>query len=354
MDRHSFQTVSFIRTFDNSMTFQSQRGPFPATRMRRLRRSAWMRDMVCEVRLTASNLIWPLFVLPGSGRTEPVASLPGVNRLSIDRLLLAVEEALEMNIPAIALFPVTPAELKSPDGEEALNPNNLICSATRAIRERFGDALGLVCDVALDPYTSHGQDGLLRSGIIANDETLEVLAAQAINQSHAGASIIAPSDMMDGRIGHIRAALDKAGFEDVLLMSYAAKYASAFYGPFRDAVGSKGNLGNGDKKTYQMQPASSDEALHEVALDLREGADIVMVKPGMPYLDIVQRIKQEFAVPTAVYQVSGEYAMLTAAFEAGWLDRRACVLESLLAFRRAGADMILSYFALEAARLLRA
>jgi porphobilinogen synthase len=336
------------------MPFQSHRGSYPATRMRRGRQAAWIRELVCEVRLTPSDLIWPLFVLPGAGRTEPIASLPGVERMSVDRLLAAVEQAVALNIPAVALFPVTPAELKTENGDEALNANNLMCTATRAIRDRFGDAIGIVCDVALDPYTSHGQDGLLREGVIVNDETLHVLAGQAVNQARAGASIIAPSDMMDGRIGFIRAALDQAGFQDVLLMSYAAKYASAFYGPFRDAVGSKGSLGSGDKKTYQMQPSASDEALHEVALDLREGADIVMVKPGMPYLDIVQRIKQEFSVPTAVYQVSGEYAMLAAAFEQGWLDRRACVLESLLAFRRAGADMILTYFALEAAQLLTA
>ncbi len=334
------------------MAFQFSRGPFPATRMRRLRQFAWSRSLVRECQLSPSDLIWPLFILPGERREEEVVSLPGVKRRSIDLLLIAVEEAIAVGIPAIALFPVTPPELKSEDGSEALNADNLICTATRAIRKRFGDQIGIVCDVALDPYTSHGQDGLLRDGMIVNDPTLNVLAAQAVNQADAGASIIAPSDMMDGRIGSIRSALDDAGHQDVLLMSYAAKYASAFYGPFRDAVGSKGSLGSGDKKTYQMDPSASNEALHEVALDLQEGADIVMVKPGLPYLDIVQRIKTEFSVPTAVYQVSGEYAMLAAAAQNGWLDRQACVLESLLAFRRAGADMILSYFALEAAQLL--
>lgn len=335
------------------MAFQSNRGSFPGTRMRRLRQHAWLRELVTENRLTPSDLIWPLFILPGEGREEEVVSLPGVFRRSVDRLLFATEQAIEAKIPAIALFPVTPAELKTEDGRESANPNNLICTATRAIRQRFGDAIGIVCDVALDPYTSHGHDGLLHNGRILNDETLEVLKQQAIVQADAGASIIAPSDMMDGRIAALRGALDVAGKPDVLLMSYAAKYASAFYGPFRDAVGSKGSLGGGDKKTYQMDSSASDEALHEVALDLQEGADIVMVKPGMPYLDIVQRIKSEFAVPTAVYQVSGEYAMLAAAAQNGWLDREACMLESLLAFRRAGADMILTYFALDAAQALQ-
>lgn len=321
--------------------------------MRRLRQFAWSRALVCETTLAASNLIWPLFILPGNKRQEPVTSLPGVSRWSVDLLLGQVEAAVKAGIPAIALFPVTPSDLKSEAGDEALNPNNLICQATRAIRQQFADQVGIVCDVALDPYTSHGQDGILREGVIVNDPTLDVLCQQAVIQAAAGASVIAPSDMMDGRIGRVRKALDDAGHQNVLLMSYAAKYASAFYGPFRDAVGSKGNLGSGDKKTYQMQPSATDEALHEVALDLEEGADIVMVKPGMPYLDIVQRVKSTFAVPTAVYQVSGEYAMLAAAAQNGWLDREKVVLESLLAFRRAGADMILSYFALEAAGWLR-
>ncbi|MBX3422382.1 MAG: porphobilinogen synthase [Pirellulaceae bacterium] len=335
------------------MTFQSARGSFPATRLRRLRQHPWSRALVQETSLGPNNLIWPLFVLPGRGQEQPVASLPGVSRKSVDLLLDDVQHAIELGIPAVALFPVTPSELKTHDGCEALNSDNLICTAARAMRLRFGDSIGIVCDVALDPYTSHGQDGLLRDGVILNDETLEVLQQQAVVQAAAGASVIAPSDMMDGRVGVIRQALDEQGFKNVCIMSYAAKYASAFYGPFRDAVGSKGNLGAADKKTYQMSPSATQEALHEVALDLGEGADIVMVKPGMPYLDIVHRIKAEFQVPTAVYQVSGEYAMLCAAAANGWLDRSACMIESLWAFRRAGADMILSYFAREAALELR-
>ncbi len=334
------------------MADYTSRGAFPGTRMRRLRRAAWVRDLVTEHRLTTSDLIWPLFVLDGKSRSEAVGSLPGVSRLSIDLLLEEVGKAIDAGIRLIALFPVTPPELKSPDGDEALNGDNLICRATRAIRDRFGDKIGVMCDVALDPYTSHGQDGLLRNNYVVNDETVEVLCQQAVVQAKAGADMIAPSDMMDGRIGAIRQSLDAAGYHQVLIMSYAAKYASAFYGPFRDAVGSKGNLGSGDKKTYQMQPSASDEALHEVALDLAEGADIVMVKPGMPYLDIVSRVKREFQVPTAVYQVSGEYAMLAAAAQNGWLDLQSCVLESLLAFKRAGADMILSYYSLQAAKWL--
>lgn len=332
---------------------QSSRGDYPMTRMRRLRQHPWSRALVNETILSSADLIWPLFILPDAKGEQPIASLPGVSRRGIELLLKDVEEAVELGIPAIALFPVTPTELKSDDGREALNPDNLICTATRAIRQRFGNAIGIVCDVALDPYTSHGQDGLLRDGVILNDETLVVLQQQAVVQAAAGASVIAPSDMMDGRIGAVREALDGSGHQDVCIMSYAAKYASAFYGPFRDAVGSKGNLGSGDKKTYQMQPSATDEAIHEVALDLREGADIVMVKPGMPYLDIVYRIKSEFQVPTAVYQVSGEYAMLCAAANNGWLDKEKCMLESLLAFRRAGADMILTYFARDAAKALR-
>jgi porphobilinogen synthase len=279
-----------------SMESQSSRGPFPLTRMRRLRQYSWSRALVAEHQLSPSDLIWPLFVVPGNGEPQPIDSLPGVARRNIDDTLRQVETAISVGIPAVALFPVTPAERKSADGEEATNPNNLMCSATRAIRQRFGDQIGLVCDVALDPYTTHGQDGLLRNGKIVNDETLEVLCQQAVVQANAGASIIAPSDMMDGRVGAIRQALDQAGHQDTLIMSYAAKYASAFYGPFRDAVGSRGSLGKGDKKTYQMQPAASDEALHEVALDLQEGADIVMVKPGLPYLDIVHRIKSRSGI----------------------------------------------------------
>ncbi len=335
------------------MTFDCTRGSYPATRLRRNRRLPWIRELVCEHRLHVSDLIWPVFVIPGDNQSTPVASLPGVSRHSLDRLLGEVGQAVELRIPAIAIFPVTPSNLKTEDGREATNPENLICSAVREIRKQFGERIGIICDVALDPYTSHGHDGLLIDGQIVNDPTVEVLCRQAIVQAQAGADIIAPSDMMDGRVGAIRVALDGAGFQHVSIMSYAAKYASSFYGPFRDAVGSKGSLGTGDKKTYQMQPSSSDEALHEVALDLREGADMVMVKPGMPYLDIVARVKQEFAVPTAVYQVSGEYAMLSAAAANGWLDLRSSVMESLLAFKRAGADMILTYFALQAAKWLR-
>ncbi len=335
------------------MTFHSPRGIFPSTRLRRNRQCAWIRELVCENTLTVADLIWPMFVIPGDNQSTAVASLPGVSRHSIDRLLNEVSQAIDLGIPAIAIFPVTPTSLKTDDGREATNTNNLICSTVREIRNRFADRIGIICDVALDPYTSHGHDGLLVDGCIVNDETVDVLCRQAIVQAEAGADVIAPSDMMDGRVGAIRAALDGAGFQRVLIMSYAAKYASAFYGPFRDAVGSKGSLGTGDKKTYQMQPSNSDEALHEVALDLREGADIVMVKPGMPYLDIVCRVKQEFAVPTAVYQVSGEYAMLSAAAANGWLDLRSTALESLLAFKRAGADMILTYFAAQAAKWLR-
>lgn len=330
----------------------SPRGSFPSTRMRRLRQTMWSRQLACEHTLSTGDLIWPLFVLPGDKQSEAVDSLPGVHRYSIDLLLGQVREAVQAGIPAIALFPVTPPELKTDDGAEAYNSDNLICSAVRAIRREFRDEIGIVCDVALDPYTVHGQDGLVRDGKVLNDETIETLCRQAVVQAQAGCSVIAPSDMMDGRIGAIRAALDSAGFEDVLIMSYSAKYASAFYGPFRDAVGSKGNLGSGDKKTYQMSPANTNEAIHEVTLDLQEGADIVMVKPGMPYLDIVRRLKDEFRVPTAVYQVSGEYAMIHAAAQNGWLDLPSCMMESLLGFKRAGADMILTYYALEAARAL--
>ncbi len=336
------------------MTFSSARGAFPTTRMRRLRQHPWMRRMVAETSLAVSDLIWPVFVLPGEGVSEPVASLPGVYRHSIDPLLREIEQAIALGIPAVALFPVTPPELKTADGREATNPDNLMCRSARAIRRAFGDAIGVIGDVALDPYTTHGQDGLVDGDQVLNDETLAVLCRQAVVQAEAGCSVIAPSDMMDGRVGAIRMALDDAGMSDVSIMAYSAKYASAFYGPFRDAVGSKENLGSGDKKTYQMAPANSDVALHEVALDLAEGADIVMIKPGMPYLDIVQRIKREFQVPTAVYQVSGEYAMLAAAAERGWLDWESCLLESLVALRRAGADMILTYAAPQAAALLRA
>jgi porphobilinogen synthase len=328
-------------------------GQFPSTRLRRLRRYDWSRRLVSEHRLSVDDLIWPLFVHEGNDR-QPVPSMPGVERLSIDLVVEAVGAAVELGIPAVAIFPATDPGKKSPDGDEAGNPHNLVCSAVRAAKAAHGDAIGIVCDVALDPYTTHGHDGLLRDGYVVNDETVEVLCQQAIVQATAGCHVIAPSDMMDGRVGAIRRALDEAGFDRVAIMSYAAKYASAFYGPFRDAVGSAASLGGGDKRSYQMDPANSDEALREVALDIAEGADMVMVKPGMPYLDIVRRVKDSFGVPTFAYQVSGEYAMLAAAAGNGWLDRSRVVLESLLAFKRAGADGILTYFALEAARLLRA
>ena len=324
----------------------------PRSRLRRLRRQAWLRDLVAESVLTPADLIWPVFVQEGQGMRTPVASMPGVERLSIDLLIEAAASARRLGIPAIALFPVTPPERKSPDGDEAVNPDNLACRAIRAVKAAVPD-LGVICDVALDPYTSHGQDGIVRDGVVVNDATVDILCQQSKVQAEAGCDVIAPSDMMDGRVGAIRQALDEAGFSHVAILSYAAKYASAFYGPFRDAVGSAANLGSGDKKTYQMNPANSDEALREVALDLAEGADMVMVKPGLPYLDIVTRVKETFRVPTFAYQVSGEYAMLVAAAANGWLDRNKCLLESLLAFKRAGADGILSYFAVEAAQLLR-
>lgn len=304
-----------------------------------------------EHQLTTDDLILPTFVIEGEGTTEPVPSMPGVHRLTIDRLVEQARHATELGIPALAIFPVTPAELKTDDGREARNPDNLMCRSLRAVRDA-GLNIGLVADVALDPYTSHGQDGVLRDGDVANDESLEILAQQAVVQAAAGSTVIAPSDMMDGRVGVIRSALDAAGHQSTCIMSYAAKYASAFYGPFRDAVGSSGNLGQGDKRTYQMDPANTDEAVREVALDLEEGADMVMVKPGMPYLDVVRRLSETFGVPTFAYQVSGEYAMLCAAAANGWLDQEAVMMESLLAFKRAGADGILTYFAMDAARAL--
>lgn len=326
-------------------------GRFPQVRLRRPRRFDWSRRLVRENHLNVDDLILPTFVIEGNNTVEPVESMPGVNRLTIDRLVMQVREAADLGIPAIALFPVTPSELKSEDGKEATNSDNLICRSLRAIRDT-GIEIGLVADVALDPYTSHGQDGVVRDGYVANDESLDVLTQQAVVQANAGSNVIAPSDMMDGRVGVIRAALDAAGHDHVAIMSYAAKYTSAFYGPFRNAVGSSGNLGKDDKRTYQMDPGNTDEALREVELDIAEGADMVMVKPGMPYLDIVQRVRSTFHLPTFAYQVSGEYAMLNAAAERGWLDREAVMLESLLAFKRAGADGILTYFALDAARLL--
>ena len=327
-------------------------GAYPTTRLRRNRRDDWSRRLVRESRLHTDDLIWPVFVHEGENRRQPIPSMPGVDRLSIDLLVDAVGQAADLGIPAVAIFPATPPEKKTAEAEEATNPENLICRATRAIKAAHGDRIGVLCDVALDPYTSHGHDGLVQDGYVVNDETIAVLCRQAVVQAQAGCDVIAPSDMMDGRVGAVRRALDQAGFQQVRIMSYAAKYASAFYGPFRDAVGSASSLGKGDKRTYQMDPANGDEAIREVALDLAEGADMVMVKPGMPYLDIVRRVAETFSVPTYVYQVSGEYAMLDAAASSGWLDRRLGVLESLLACKRAGADGILTYFAIEVARWL--
>ena len=327
--------------------------PFPASRPRRLRRDTFTRDLVREHRLHASDLILPVFVHEGRDLVHDVPSMPGVQRLSIDRLMLVAQECVALGIPVLALFPVIDAGLKTPDGREATNPDGLVPRAVRALKDRFPQ-LGVLTDVALDPFTSHGQDGLLDdNGYILNDATTQVLVKQALVQARAGVDIVAPSDMMDGRIGAIRQALEADGQIHTRIMAYSAKYASAFYGPFRDAVGSAGNLGKADKKAYQMDPGNSDEALREVALDLAEGADMVMVKPGMPYLDIVRRVKDEFRVPTFAYQVSGEYAMLKAAAANGWLDGDAAMMESLLAFKRAGADGVLSYFALDAARRLR-
>ncbi len=325
-------------------------GRFPTTRPRRNRHDAWTRRLVAEARLGVDDLIWPVFVAAGTNALTDIDSMPGVQRATLDRLEAHVAPAVALGIPAIALFPATPAALKNAEGSEALNPGNLICQAARLLKRAFPD-LGLVGDVALDPYTDHGHDGVIRDGYVANDETLAILTAQAVNQAEAGVDIIAPSDMMDGRVGAIRAALDARGMIHTRIMSYAAKYASAFYGPFRDALGSSAAL-KGDKKTYQMDPANADEALREVAMDLAEGADMVMVKPGMPYLDIVRRVHERFAVPVFAYQVSGEYAMIRGAIDRGWLDRDRAILESLIAFRRAGAAGVLSYFALDAARLL--
>lgn len=323
---------------------------FPHTRMRRLRRTEWSRRLVRENALSVDDLIWPIFIIDGDNQRQPVASMPDVERLSIDLAVEAADHAANLGIPVIALFPNTLPDLRSDDGAEAFNPDNLVCRATRAIKDAVPD-IGILCDVALDPYTAHGHDGLLDGDIILNDETVDALIRQTLTQVEAGCDIIAPSDMMDGRIGAIRAALESEGFQDTLIMAYSAKYASAFYGPFRDAVGSGGRL-RGDKKTYQMDPANSDEAIHEIALDIAEGADMVMVKPGMPYLDIVRRCKAELGVPTFAYQVSGEYSMLAGAIERDWLARDATILESLTAFKRAGADGILTYFALQAAQLL--
>jgi porphobilinogen synthase len=326
---------------------------FPASRPRRLRRDAFTRALVREHTLHAADLILPVFVLAGQGITQDIASMPGVQRMTLDRLLPIADECVKLGIPAMALFPVIEPSLKTEDGREALNPEGLVPTVVRELKKRFPE-LGLMTDVALDPFTSHGQDGLLdATGYILNDETVDVLTDQALTQAEAGVDIVAPSDMMDGRIGAIRLALEDNNHIHTRIMAYSAKYASAFYGPFRDAVGSASNLGKSNKKVYQMDPGNSDEALREVALDLAEGADMVMVKPGMPYLDIVRRVKDEFKVPTFAYQVSGEYAMLKAAAQNGWLDHDAAMMEALLAFKRAGADGVLTYFALAAARLLK-
>jgi porphobilinogen synthase len=327
--------------------------PYPLGRPRRLRRDAFTRNLVRENLVTAHDLIYPVFVLDGAKRRESVASMPGVERLSLDLLLPVAEECIALGIPALALFPVIDPSLKDAEGKEALNPDGLVPRVVRELKKQFPE-LGVMTDVALDPFTSHGQDGLLDdTGYILNDETVEMLVGQALTQAEAGVDIVAPSDMMDGRIGAIREALESQGLIHTRIMAYSAKYASAFYGPFRDAVGSASNLGKSNKKVYQMDPGNTDEALREVAMDIAEGADMVMVKPGMPYLDVVRRVKDEFRVPTFAYQVSGEYAMLKAAAQNGWLDHDAVMLESLLAFKRAGADGVLTYFARDAARLLR-
>ena len=324
---------------------------FPNTRMRRLRQSDWSRRLVSENQLAVSDLIWPIFIIEGTNTREEISSMPGVARLSIDLAVAAAQSAFEIGIPVIALFPNTPAEKRTEDGREALNPENLVCRAVRAIKAQVPD-IGILCDVALDPYTNHGHDGLLIGDTIVNDETVEILVKQSLVQVEAGCDIIAPSDMMDGRIGAIRAGLESAHHTNTLIMAYSAKYASAFYGPFRDAVGSGGLL-KGDKRSYQMDPANSSEALREIKLDLEEGADMVMVKPGMPYLDIISLCRNTFDVPTFAYQVSGEYAMLSAAFEKNYLNREKAIVESLMSFKRAGANGILTYFAMEAAEIIK-
>ncbi len=326
---------------------------YPAYRPRRMRRDDWSRRLIQENRLSPDDLIYPVFLLPGKNQTQTVTSMPGIERMSLDRLFSVAEECVTLGVPVMALFPVIEASIKTIDGVEAFNPNGLVPNAVTELKKRFPN-LGIMTDVALDPYTSHGQDGILdQNNRILNDETVAVLVKQALCHAHAGVDIVAPSDMMDGRIGQIRAALENNQFIHTRIMAYSAKYASSFYGPFRDAVGSATNLGKADKKNYQMDPANSDEAIREVGLDISEGADMVMIKPGMPYLDIVHRIKDAFGYPTYVYQVSGEYAMLKAAANNGWLDHDAVMMESLIAFKRAGADGILSYFALEASRLLK-
>ncbi len=327
-------------------------GGFPAVRMRRNRRTGWLRRMVAENVLTPSDFIWPCFAIEGTNVREPVVSMPGVERLSIDLLIKSARHARDLGIPCIAIFPVTPDHLKTPDGAEATNPDNLVCRAVSAVKDAVPD-LGILCDVALDPFNSDGHDGIVRDGVIVNDETVDILCRQAMVQAAAGCDIIGPSDMMDGRVAAIRQALDAGGYQDVAIMSYAAKYASAFYGPFRDAVGSSGAL-KGDKKTYQMDPANTDEALREVALDLAEGADMVMIKPGLPYLDIIRRVKERFAAPTFAYHVSGEYAMIKAADANGWIDGDRAMYEALIALKRAGADGILTYAAIDLAEKMAA
>ena len=335
------------------MTFDTQRGPFPHTRMRRLRANSFSRRLVQESLLTPADLIFPVFILEGAGQREAIPSMPGIERLSVDLLVEQAREIVSLGIPAIALFPVVPAEKKSLLAEEAYSAEGLVQRAIRTIKNALPE-LGVISDVALDPYTTHGQDGIIDDrGYVLNDVTSEILVRQSLSHAEAGVDVVAPSDMMDGRIGSIRTALESANFHNTLIMAYSAKFASAYYGPFRDAVGSSGNIKGGDKKSYQMDPANSDEALHECALDLTEGADMIMVKPGMPYLDIVRRVKDELKAPTFAYQVSGEYAMHMAAFEQGWLQPEQVMLESLLAFKRAGCDGILSYFSIAAARALQ-
>jgi len=332
--------------------YDTARAAYPLTRMRRMRRDAFSRRLMRETNLTPDDLIWPVFVLEGSGQREPVVSMPGVTRLSIDLLVAQAREIAALGVPAMALFPVTPPSAKSEDAAEAFNPDGLAQRAVRALKDALPD-LGVITDVALDPFTTHGQDGLIdETGYVLNDATVDVLVRQAVSHAQAGADIVAPSDMMDGRIGAVRTALEAEGHIHTRILAYSAKYASSFYGPFRDAVGSATNLKGGNKYSYQMDPANTNEALHEVGLDLAEGADMVMIKPGMPYLDIVRRVKDQFGVPTFVYQVSGEYAMLKAASQNGWLDERAVVLESLLGFKRAGADGVLTYYAQDVARWL--
>jgi porphobilinogen synthase len=356
----TLMAIKFGRPIENRTRFapiereptaQSERLDL-AVRMRRNRRAEWARRMVREHVLTTDDLIWPLFVMDGDNARTPVPSMPGVKRLSVDQAVREAERAADLTIPCIALFPYTDPKLRDETGSEALNPDNLVCQAIRAIKKEIPE-IGILCDVALDPFTSHGHDGLIRDGVILNDETVAVLTKQALVQAEAGCDIIAPSDMMDGRVGAIRKVLDAANFTDVSIMSYAAKYASAFYGPFRDAVGSAKTL-TGDKRTYQMDPGNSDEALREVALDIEEGADMIMVKPGLPYLDIVQRVKETFGMPTFAYQVSGEYAMIMAAAQNGWLDGERAMIESLIAFKRAGCDGVLTYFAPRVAEKLKA